>query len=564
MWLSDLIRQENHKAQVNKEMPKTAKSDAALNYRVNQQIRSMMPGQTVLGEIMSRNGNQVEIKLAEDMIIAARLEADVELDMGKVLSFEVKSNNGTTVAISPLFENLNTSANVVKALDMANLPLNQTSANMVEGMMQEGMGIDKASLQAMYREVLAMPDTEPSVLVQMKKLSLPITPENVEQFQNYKSAQHQILNGMTEITDLFSKEYASLKELQGPEVSAKFFSDMLGVLTDGEEIVTSAFKSSVDMTNVPNAIESQTGEILEQPSESAPVNSGQNVIPADMNETVISANKNILPEINFEGKDWKQLETALWEMGVSEEIVAEFKSGNLSPKEFLNQINSQLQQLEPDLFSKKEVIFENKEFVKLLQTEWKNQLLLTPEEVADKEAVKKLYDKLDEHLNKLQDILENVGSQDSKMAKSVQQLRSNVDFLNQLNQVATYVQLPLKMMSSEAHGDLYVYTNKRNLAKEDGNVSALLHLDMKHLGPVDVYVAMQGQKVNTKFYLKDDAMLDFIYSNIHILNERLEKRGYNMKCEFQVKEESANVMEEILSQNKNVSSLTKYSFDVRA
>jgi len=564
MWLSDLIRQENHKAQVNKETPKTVKSDAALNYRVNQQIRSMMPGQTVLGEIMSRNGNQVEIKLAEDMIIAARLDADVDLDMGKVLSFEVKSNNGTTVAISPLFENLNTSANVVKALDMANLPLNQTSANMVESMMQEGMGIDKASLQAMYREVLAMPDTEPAVLVQMKKLSLPITPENVEQFQNYKSAQHQILNGMTEITDLFSKEYASLRELQGPEISTKFFSDMLGMLTDGEEIVTQVFKIPVDMTNVPNAIDSQTQEILEQSPESAQVNSRQNVIPADMNETVISANKNILPEINFEGKDWKQLESALLEIGASEETVAEFKEGNLSSKNFLNQINSQLQQLEPDLFSKKEVIFENKEFVKLLQTEWKNQLLLTPEEVADKEAVKKLYDKLDEHLNKLQDILENVGSQDSKMAKSVQQLRSNVDFLNQLNQVATYVQLPLKMMSSEAHGDLYVYTNKRNLAKEDGNVSALLHLDMKHLGPVDVYVAMQGQKVNTKFYLKDDAMLDFIYSNIHILNERLEKRGYNMKCEFQVKEGTANVMEEILSQNKNVSSLTKYSFDVRA
>ena len=124
------------------------------------------------------------------------------------------------------------------------------------------------------------------------------------------------------------------------------------------------------------------------------------------------------------------------------------------------------------------------------------------------------------------------------------------------------------MAGNEAHGDLYVYTNKKSLAKKDGNVSALLHLDMENLGPLDVYVTMQKNlnKVSTNFTVKDEAALNLIAGHIHILNERLEKRGYSMKADFQVRKEDAptNVMQEILDQNKNISVLSKTSFDMRA
>ncbi len=88
------------------------------------------------------------------------------------------------------------------------------------------------------------------------------------------------------------------------------------------------------------------------------------------------------------------------------------------------------------------------------------------------------------------------------------------------------------MNGSEATGDLFVYTNKKNLAEKEGNVSALLHLDMKNLGPIDVYASLSpGNNVFTKFYLPDESMIDFINDNIHILNERLEGRGYSIKAE---------------------------------
>ena len=130
----------------------------------------------------------------------------------------------------------------------------------------------------------------------------------------------------------------------------------------------------------------------------------------------------------------------------------------------------------------------------------------------------------------------------------------------------TYVQLPLRLQHSEAHGDLYVYTNKKNLAAKEGTVSALLHLDMEHLGPVDVYVSLHHENVNTKFYLRDDEMLDFINDHMDILTERLQKRGYHCTYEMLVRnqeEEGTDGIRKMLQQENHIP-LSEYAFDIRA
>ena len=141
--------------------------------------------------------------------------------------------------------------------------------------------------------------------------------------------------------------------------------------------------------------------------------------------------------------------------------------------------------------------------------------------------------------------------------------------MNQMNHLYTYVQLPLKMLGNNAHGDLYVYTNKKNLAARDGQVSALLHLDMEHLGPLDVYVTLKDKQVSTNFTVMDDNVLDLIENNIEILNKRLEGRGYSLKAQMHVKEDSpeeeeSGIMQTLLHQQKNISVLSRTSFDMRA
>ena len=86
---------------------------------------------------------------------------------------------------------------------------------------------------------------------------------------------------------------------------------------------------------------------------------------------------------------------------------------------------------------------------------------------------------------------------------------------------------------------------------------------------IDVYVAMQKEKVSTHFYMQDEELLDFIEANIHILNERLTKKGYQMNTSVSIRDtdEKNSVIDEFLKQENDgtvAPLLSTKSFDVRA
>ncbi len=211
-------------------------------------------------------------------------------------------------------------------------------------------------------------------------------------------------------------------------------------------------------------------------------------------------------------------------------------------------------------------IFKSDAYHKLLLGEALKQWTMKPEQVTGSREVEEVYKRLEKGLSGIREALSEHGAAQSGAMRSAVSLSQNVDFMNQLNQMYTYVQLPLKMHGGHANGELYVYTNKRSLAKNDGTVSALLHLDMENLGPLDVYVAMQQGRVNTRFTVKDDEMLDFLEAHMNILNERLEKKGYAMHVEMSVREdnEKETPIERMIHADKKAAVLSQYAFDVRA
>ena len=94
----------------------------AAKYKLLQQIRSLMPGQTIQGKIVGRENGQVQIQIASDVTLSARLDSEIPIENGKMMTFQVK-NNGRNLTLSPLFANMATDENVVKALDMAGIPV---------------------------------------------------------------------------------------------------------------------------------------------------------------------------------------------------------------------------------------------------------------------------------------------------------------------------------------------------------------------------------------------------------------------------------------------------------
>lgn len=557
--------------------------------RLQNEIRNLKPGQTIQGTVVSRNGNSVQIELAQDFAINAKIDKSVNLALGQMMSFEIKANSNTFMSLAPLYTNTANTATILRALTAAGLPETSANIEMVARMMEEGMPIDKDSILNMSRMILDFPGQNPTSIIQMTKLELPVTTENIEQFEHYQNASHQILGSAETIIEELPQTFTTLLNEGQGERALVFYSTVIDIFTDsgvedgmvtlqptGEEAAR-ADEPAVQTTsqtaeNTGNAASGETAQLVNAPLADLPEDASMTGQAANTSAAVLEESaQGVRQEPVLTQNQWEQLGDTLKELGVDEQTAEQIKNGELPTKDVLQLIRhliSGAQKKEaPDQALQR--FLGGNEFKELLKDQIGRQWMIEPKDVADKKQVEQLYERTREQTARLSQALETAGKGDAPVARSVQNLQSNVDFMNQMNHLYTYVQLPLKMLGNNAHGDLYVYTNKKNLAARDGQVSALLHLDMEHLGPLDVYVTLKDKQVSTNFTVMDDGILDLIEKNIEILNKRLEGRGYSLNAKMHVKEEAgeeeeSSIMQTLLHQQKNISVLSRTSFDMRA
>lgn len=514
--------------------------------QVNRQIRALVPGQTLRGEVVSREGNNAQIRLLQDVLVDAKVDADIRLELGQNITFQVK-NNGQTLNLSPLFTNMATEGTVLKALDMALLPVNENTVAMTKQLMDAGLPIDKNTLQQIWHESNAFPDAEILDLVNLHRLELPVTEENITQMASYRNLTHQLTAGIAETGESLTNMLQGLVESGDIEQAATIYSEVLELLafedaagetvTGQQQTGGSLPESGVDVTVTPEEAE----QMPVQPSAIAPeAVPGQKTIIEEPTETAPGNGQTIKENPGAEKtQEAPQLQNLqkLLKQGLETKDIPLLRS-------ILH--NSKVAELP----------------AKLLADRWS----IKPEDVESPEKVEELYQKLGKQLKGLSNLLEENGQRGSSVYQNVTNLSQNVDFLQQINQTYVYIQLPLHLRQGEHKtGELFVYTNKKNLARKDGQVSALLHLDMEHLGPLDVYVALKDTKVSTKFYVQNDAILDYLEANMDVLTERLQKRGYDCKCETTLHTElqqTAQAMTPLLKTEGSVP-VAQYAFDVR-
>ena len=514
--------------------------------QVNRQIRALVPGQTLRGEVVSREGNNAQIRLLQDVLVDAKVDADIRLELGQNITFQVK-NNGQTLNLRPLFPNMATEGTVLKALDMALLPVNENTVAMTKQLMDAGLPIDKNTLQQIWHESNAFPDAEILDLVNLHRLELPVTEENITQMASYRNLTHQLTAGIAETGESLTNMLQGLVESGDIEQAATIYSEVLELLafedaagetvTGQQQTGGSLPESGVDVTVTPEEAE----QMPVQPSAIAPeAVPGQKTIIEEPTETAPGNGQTIKENPGAEKtQEAPQLQNLqkLLKQGLETKDIPLLRS-------ILH--NSKVAELP----------------AKLLADRWS----IKPEDVESPEKVEELYQKLGKQLKGLSNLLEENGQRGSSVYQNVTNLSQNVDFLQQINQTYVYIQLPLHLRQGEHKtGELFVYTNKKNLARKDGQVSALLHLDMEHLGPLDVYVALKDTKVSTKFYVQNDAILDYLEANMDVLTERLQKRGYDCKCETTLRTElqqTAQAMAPLLKTEGSVP-VAQYAFDVR-
>ena len=487
------------------------------NLQVMRAVRALQAGQTIQGEIISVKGDEVQLAIMKDVLIDARLAQSMNLTPGVTMPFQVKANTSQGLSLIPLFTNIAADPNALKALDMAQIPVNDRNIEMVQSMMKNGMSIDKQSIQEMYRDVTAFKDAIVRDIVNLHQMKIPVSEENLTQLSMYQNNQHYLKDAFSDMGNAIGGQLETL-------VAEGKTDNALQLIKEIQQL----FQRS-ELSNISNNFSDNEAVVQKQVS---PI-----VLTEDMllkGSNVLTGKEEHLEESqksepgNVQGQsDWEELVKSL---------VREKTSGKIS------------------------AMFE-KIWDKQISKHW----LLEPETVTEKDKVKEYYEKLNDQIRELEQIFKGNNMEKTPTAKVIQNTASNLDFMNQLNQMHAYIQLPLKMTNQNAHGELYVFANKKNLSKQDGKVSALLHLDMENLGKMDVYVALENQKVSTNFYLEKEEYLDFLNLHMDMLTDRLNKRGYTCDVKTTLRNaESESVITTIEKQQGQPMLLSMQAFDVRA
>ena len=577
MQISDLVGQYN---QASASGAETLTGTKGVENLVSS-LRSLTKGNIFEGTVSSMKNGRVTLALSSGQQISARIEGKVQLSLGQSMFFQVKSNDGSQIAIRPFsVEGIGANYTLLQALSAAGVPAESDYLSMVNRMMEEQMPIDRNSIQQMVRMVNAHPEIDVQTLVQLNKLGITIDKQNAAQFENYLDDKQAITNEFDQLIEELPQALES--ESLSPQQMRSFGSEFLLALTDGLEDVplqnnglvsqempaefvaeNTIEKSIAEGNTIEKSGLLENGELLQTTEDGKAVSQETATDQPVQQSESYSATPHTLGAL-MDGKQLQNLNTMLGELLGTDATGYTKDSGVAEVLKDIQQVFKDSLPIEREQIGK---LFSSKEFVHMVKDTMQQQWTLQPQELeADgTDKVTKLYDRMNAQLEKITEALKSIGQENTGFAQTAADIQGNVEFMNQINQAYTYVQIPLQMSGQNASAELFVYTNKKALAEGDRELTAFLHLDLDHLGATDVSVKMKNKQVSTNFYLDDDASYQLISLNVDRLEKRLQEKGYQCNVSVINEAKHVNFVENFLKNDQpSAGQLHRYSFDMRA
>lgn len=613
MHISDMLGQYNRNISSGTEELKAASG----MQKVVSTLEELSSGSVFEGTVSSVKNGKVTLALSDGQTIIARLSGKVPLSQGTPMFFQVKSNDGATIEIKP-YTGAGSGGNPIltNALTEGTVPVTERNLAMVDAMMKEQMPIDKQSLLNMARIANMNPGVDITTVVNMTKFGIPVSPEMAAQFENYMTDEHAILQemdqAMNELADLAGS--SDLTPDQAVQMNHKILSILLPeqtatgvpVNTEGQietggqttaegQIVTGGQITAEGQTTSEGQIltdgrlgaEEQTvnGEQTTTAGQAIQEGTGGQAIGEVLSDQQFSSLGRLLQNIPSLVESTKLFPEAmeqdifidtLEDESVAQNLMTEdaaWKAAdgktaldkNLTVSDFLRTVSQLLSENNGMASQSIQKLFGSDAYKSLLRNVMEQQWLIQPEALKQEKKISQLYEKLEQQMRQVEDALKEAGVTKTRFPETAAEVRGNIEFMNQLNQAYTYVQVPLKMSGQNANGELYVYTNKKNLRDPDAELSAFLHLDLEHLGSTDVSVKMQHRNVKTNFYMADDASYDLVEKYLPILEQKLKDKGYQCTITMTKEEKKVSFGDDFLRKDMpQTGTLHRYSFDVRA
>lgn len=253
-------------------------------------------------------------------------------------------------------------------------------------------------------------------------------------------------------------------------------------------------------------------------------------------------------------------------MEVDSGITDRVLSGDISATDTLTAIKNSIAHSDSALTQR---LFQTEAFRTLFQNVLLDSFTISPHRLAKTEEMDSFYQSMEQKMNSFETLINTTlsGNDSGQLSGQAHDMQSNIDFMKSLNQAFAYMQLPLKLQNQNAHGDLYVYTKKDKMKQNPQKLSLMLHLEMDHLGTVNVRLEKDHQNIKADFHLEKEDALRLIERNTHLLTDSLAEKGYTCQVQVQPLTQSETPVQDFLNAKVTPSAsheMKRFSFDIRA
>lgn len=566
-------------------------------YRTGNTTVMLREGQTLKGVVSDVHSDQITLAMEDGTTFTGRLPDAGQYSIGQKAAFKIVSLDQNTIYMKAVSTSylLDMEDTIDQALEEAGLPKSARNSDVVRSLLMNQQSISRENILSSIRLCATYPDADVNSVITLRRLGLPLTAENLAQFEQYEKNEHSLLDHFAQITDSVA-DLMNAIGTQVPRLSGQTAGQLLNLalsspLTPEEQALKESQAAAAEAQTETAAEE----EISESAKEALPEEAGAALSEeAEISSSPFSRMKQIFSSLTDGvsaakaalsesglAKDYKipfiheqigfslspeereAFHSLLSDFPLPEELTTSLKEGTLTIRDFLTAVRQALPQMSTQQASG---LLSSPSFQQLVKDQFLSNWTLSPEKLKQKGAVEELYQQISSQVDKLSHFSQDVFGKNlfENLQQQTTQTSQNLDFMKLLNDTYQYVQLPVKLQQQNAHGDLYVMTRKESLRRHPDSLKALLHLDMDHLGSLDIHIIRENTSITTKFFVDEKDTLALLEKNINLLQDALNEQGFSFSSEFSMKEKDFDLVNDFMNAEAPVGTIARYNFDLRA
>lgn len=262
----------------------------------------------------------------------------------------------------------------------------------------------------------------------------------------------------------------------------------------------------------------------------------------------------------------QELAGILGKLPVSSSLIQQIVSGEATAQEVLQVVKNVLPMSDTAVLKE---LFQSESFEQLFAKGLQSGWSISPDKLTQEGQPDRFLGQLANQMHSLEQLIGSSlsGSDSRQFEQGAHDIQSNIQFMKELSETFTYFQLPLKLPNQTANSELYVYTQKEKRRMNPEKMSVLLHLDLEHLGKLEIKLDKDHQQILANFKLDDEPSVDLLRANASVLQGNLAELGYQTNIQVTKQEEAPVSMDDFLNtriKTHATEEMKRFSFDIRA